>query len=242
MSAELHNQTRITGSITLIGEKGIEWPEDKMLCQEGEDLRSGEVYDATISSNDKSTRMELFHGHSDAPQRKDLYCSKDFLLDPSIDEQFDDTENVHNLNESPFRTMCVDDLEEKHGEVTLEDENAEESDHGTSSTLDWSLKKMVEVSGTKYLVIEGGGLDFVADIALAKYALLEYPDPYVQSVSSGHPGGCVSFLHEKIEDVSQSGDCATSHHEGDFNRNKLRRRVFAREVLGYVSTIVRGAV
>jgi len=27
----------------------------------GEDLRSGEVYDAMISSDDKSARMELFH-------------------------------------------------------------------------------------------------------------------------------------------------------------------------------------
>jgi len=207
----------------------------------GEDWRSGEVYDATMSSHDKSIRMELFHGHSDEPQ-KDLNCNKDFLLDPSIDLQFADTENVYNLNESPFRTMCVDDLEEKHGEVTLEYENAEEccSLIGEESDQGSSLTKRTEVSGTKYLVLEGGGLDFVADIALAKNALCEYPDLQAQFVSSEHPGGCVSFLHEKIEDVGQSGDCATLLHEGNFNGNELRRRVFDPGGLGLRFDYCRG--
>ena len=66
----------------------------------GEDLRSGEVYDATISSDGKSARMELFHRYSDEPL-EDLNGRKDVLQDPSIDVQ-----------------------EEKHGEVTLEHENA----------------------------------------------------------------------------------------------------------------------
>ena len=164
----------------------------------GEDLNSGEVYDATISSDDKNALMEpqnassLFNKQSDEPQ-EDLNCRKDVLQDPSI----------------------IDVQEEKHGEVILEHKNAEESDQGSSSTLAWSLKKRVDVSGTKYLVLERGGLDFVADIALAKNALGEYPDLQAQSVSSGHPGGCVSFLHEKIEDVGQSGDCATLLYEGD---------------------------
>jgi len=293
MSADLHDQTHMTGGITLIDEKGIECSEGKMSRQDngtkdvnekgsamtvalaesdvavdteevatlagspaiffcfkessvvventGEDLNSGEIYDATISSDDKSTRMELFHGQTDEPQ-KDLYCNKDFLLDPSIDLQFADTENVYNLNESPFRTMCVDDLEEKHGEVTLEVENAEEccSLIGEESDQGSSLTKRTEVSGTKYLVLEGGGLDFVADIALAKNALCEYPDLQAQFVSSEHPGGCVSFLHEKIEDVGQSGDCATLLHEGNFNGNELRRRVFDPGGLGLRFDYCRG--
>jgi len=168
--------------------------------------------------------MELFHKYSDEPQ-EDLNCNKDFLLDPSIDVQ-----------------------EEKHGEVTLEHKNAEkcwslideESDQGSSSTLVWSLKKRVKASGTKHLVLEGGGLDFVADFALAKNALEEYPDLQAQSVSSGHPGGCVSFLHKKIEDVGQSGDCATLLYEGYFNGNELRRRVFDPGGLGLRFDYCRG--
>jgi len=254
MSANLHDQAHITGSITLIGEKGSEYPEGKMLRQDGgmkdinekglamavalaesaepvntediatlvgspamfcyfakssvvigntgEDLRSGEVYDATISSDGKSARMELIHRYSDEPQ-KDLNGRKEVLQDPSIDVQ-----------------------EEKHGEVTLEHENAEESDHGSSSTLAWSLKKRVEASGTKHLVLEGDGFELFAGVAVAKCPLGEYQDLHAQSVGAGHPGGCVSFLHEKIEDVSQSGDCATLLYEGDFKGNELRRRVF----------------
>jgi len=45
-------------------------------------------------------------------------------------------------------------------------------------------------------------------------------------VSAGHPGGCVFFLFEMIEGVSQSGDCATLLYQGDFNGNAPRRRVF----------------
>jgi len=277
MPADLHDQAHMTGSIALIGEKGIECSEGKMLRQgsgtkditekssvsdvvlterkgpvyieeittlaglpamfcyfaessvvvgnTGEDLRSGEVYDATISSDGKSARLELFYRYSDEPQ-EDLNCSKDVLLDPSVNEQ-----------------------EEKHGEVSLEDENAEESwslfeeesDRGSFSTLAWSLKKSrVEASRTKHLVLEGGGFEFVADIALAKYALLEYPDPQAQPVSAGHPGGCVSFLYERNKGVSQSGACATLHHEGDFNGNELRRRVFDPGGLGLRCDYCRG--
>jgi len=276
MSANLYDQAHATGSITLIGEKEIGCPEGKMLCQDsgtkditenssvsdvvlterkgpvniaeittlarspaifcyfaessvvvgntGEDLRSGEVYDATISSDGKSARMELFHKYSDEPQ-EELNCSKGVLLDPSIDVQ-----------------------EEKHGEVTLEDEKAEESwslfdeksDPVSSSTLAWPLTERTEVSETEHLVLEGGGLEFVSDIALAKYALLEYPDPQAQSVSAGHPGGCVSFLYERIKGVSQSGDCATLHHEVDFNGNELRRRVFDPGGLGLRFDYCRG--
>ena len=75
--------------------------------------------------------MERFHGHSDEPQ-KDLNSSKDFLQDPSIDVQFVDKENVYNLNESLFRTMCGDDLEECRSLID------EEPDQGGSSTLAWS--------------------------------------------------------------------------------------------------------
>jgi len=153
--------------------------------------------------------MELFHGHSDDPQ-KDLKCSEDILLNPSIDVQCVDKENVYNVNESLFRTICGDDLvEEKYGEVILEDENAEESwllineesDQGSSFTLAWSLRKRVEVTGTNHLPLEGGGIEFVADLAVAKNALGEYPDPHAQSVSAGPHGGCVSFLYERIEGV-----------------------------------------
>jgi len=52
------------------------------------------------------------------------------------------------------------------------------------------------------------------------------PDSQAQSVSAGNLEGCVPLVHEKIEGVSQSGDCATLLYEGDFNENKLRRRVF----------------
>jgi len=195
----------------------------------GEDLRSGEVYDEKISSDDKSARMELFHRHSDEPP-EDLNCSKCVFLDPSIDVKFVDKENICNLNKSLFRTMHSDDLKGKHGE----DENAEEcrslideeSDQDSSSTLSWSLKRRVEVFGTNHLILEGGGLEFVADIAVAENALGEYPDLQAQSVSAGHLKDCVSFLYERIEGVSQSGDRATLHHEGDLNGNKLRRRVF----------------
>jgi len=42
-------------------------------------------------------------------------------------------------------------------------------------------------------------------------------------VSAGNLEGCVPLVHEKIEGVSQSGDCATLLYEGDFNENKLRK-------------------
>ena len=45
----------------------------------------------------------------------------------------------------------------------------------------WSLKKKVGVSGTKHLVLEGGGLKFVADMGIAKEALGENPDLQAQS-------------------------------------------------------------
>ena len=45
-------------------------------------------------------------------------------------------------------------------------------------------------------------------------------------MSAGNLEGCVPLVHEKIEGVSQSGDCATLLYEGDFNGNELRRRVF----------------
>ena len=88
------------------------------------------------------------------------------------------------------------------------------------------MNKRVEASETKHLVLEGNGFEFVADIDVAKNALGEYPDPQVQSASAGHPGGCVFFLYERIEGLSQSGDCATLHHEGNFNWNELRMKVF----------------
>ena len=84
----------------------------------------------------------------------------------------------------------------------------------------------MEASGTKHLVLEGDGFELFAGVAVAKCPLGEYPDLHAQSVGAGHPGGCVSLLYERIEGVSQSGDCATSHHESDFNGNELRRRVF----------------
>jgi len=138
-----------------------------LVEKKGEDFRSGEVYDATISSDGKSARMELFHRYSDEPL-EDLNGRKDVLQDPSIDVQ-----------------------KGKHGEVILGDENAEEcwslideeSDQGSSSTLAWSLTKWTEVSGTKHLVLEGDGFELFADMAIAKNALGQYPDPHVQSVA-----------------------------------------------------------
>ena len=48
------------------------------------------------------------------------------------------------------------------------------------------------------------------------------------------------FLCERIEGVSQSGDCATLHHKGDFNGNELRRRVFDPGGLGLRINCCRG--
>ena len=66
------------------------------------------------------------------------------------------------------------------------------------------------------------------------------PDSQAQSVSAGNLEGCVPLVHEKIEGVSQSGDCATLLYEGYFNGNELRRRVFDPGGLGLRIDYCRG--
>jgi len=217
MSADLHDQAYMTGGITLIGEKGIECPEGKMSRQDGgtKDVNEkGSAMTVALAERKGPVNTEKVASLAGSPAIFCCFKESSFLVKNTDDKN---ALIVPQNASSLFHRRSDEPQEENHGEVSLEDENAEES---------WSLFE--EES------------EFVADIALAKYALLEYPDPQAQSVSAGHPGGCVSFLYERNEGVSQSGDCATLHHEGDFNGNKLRRRVFDPEGLGLCFDYCRG--